>query len=466
MWTNLMAQIATETNLYEAWRKVRSNKGAAGVDAVSIQAFEARLDDHLPDLHNRLHEDTYYPLPLRRTTIPKRDGGERGLAIPTIADRVVQRAFVNVLEPLFEEVFLDGNYGYRPGRNVEQAVQAILRHRQAGYDWILDADIVRFFDSVNHALLMERLRDYIADRAVLRTIQMWLDMGVLTDGRSPRVNLLQTTANYVREVAQETVNHLLGCDFYAPVGPSAALVASTELETVDPQRPEEAAEEGRRQALTRFGRDAVLLALTFRRVLTPLLTGRALLVGGGIGAAVVGMTALGKYLLNTRTWRSTRVGTPQGSPLSPLLANVYLHPFDVAMTQGGLRLVRYADDFVVCCASQLRARQALQTARRELGRLRLSVNEMKTRIVGCEDEFAFLGHIFDGEGAFALHDGRHLDMVHEVLDTLGHSARQSSHVVAETGKRMGNTGMKMMRRFGDTFVHDLKERWNEIRRES
>lgn len=160
MWTHLMAQIATEENLYQAWRKVRSNKGSAGVDTVSIQAFETKLGEHLADLRRRLQEDTYYPLSLRRTTAPKRGGGRRGLAIPTVADRVVQRAFVHVLEPLFEEVFLDCSYGYRPGRSVEQAVQAVLHHRKAGYGWILDADIEHFFDSVNHTLLMDLLRGF------------------------------------------------------------------------------------------------------------------------------------------------------------------------------------------------------------------------------------------------------------------------------------------------------------------
>lgn len=461
MWTHLMAQIATEENLYQAWRKVRSNKGSAGVDTISIQAFEAKLGEHLADLRRRLQEDTYYPLSLRRTTAPKRGGGRRGLAIPTVADRVVQRAFVHVLEPLFEEVFLDCSYGYRPGRSVEQAVQTVLHHRKAGYGWILDADIERYFDSVNHTLLMDLLRGYIADRAVLRTIQMWLDTGVITGGRPPRVRLLQTTANYVREVAQEVIDHLKERNLYGPIDLSPPL--AEELETGEDQSME-AEGEARRRAFKRFGRDTVLLALTFRHVLVPLLTGRALLVGGGISVAAVGMTALGKHLLSRRTWRSTRVGTPQGSPLSPLLSNVYLHPFDVAMTRGGLHLVRYSDDFVVCCSSQLRARHALQTACHELERLRLMVNEAKTRIVNCEDEFAFLGHVFDGDGAFALKDGKRLEAVREVFDTFKQGARQCGRAAAETGKKLGDQGVHAARRFGGTFVRDMKERWDEVRR--
>lgn len=465
MWNNLMPQITTEENLYDAWRKVRANKGSAGVDSVSIEAFEARLNNNLADLRNRLQEETYYPLPLRRTTIPKRDGGERGLAIPTVADRIVQRAFVNVLEPLFEEVFLDCSYGYRPGRNVEQAVHKVLSYRQDGYGWIVDADITRFFDSVNHGLLMAVLRTYIADRTVLRLIHMWLDVGVLSDGRPPRVNLLQTTANYVREVAQDTVNHLPGHELSMPRSFTSDLSGHPELETWDIQSAEDRNEEARRHALRRFGRDAVMLALTFRHVLKPLLTRKALLVGGGLGVAAVGMTALGKYVLNSRTWRSTRVGTPQGSPLSPLLANIYLHPFDMTMTHHGQRLVRYADDFVVCCASQLRARQALQTARSELERLRLTINNVKTRIVGCEDEFAFLGHVFDGEGAFALQDSGRLEQIREVLDILGQGARQRSRTVVENGKHIGYQGVKTVQRLGQTFLHDLKERWEEMREE-
>ncbi len=499
MWTNLMEQIATEENLYNAWRKVRANKGAAGVDAVSVQVFEERLEEHLADLRLRLLDDTYYPLPLRRTTIPKRGGGERGLAIPTVSDRVAQRAFVNVLEPLFEEVFLDCSYGFRLERSVEHAVQAVLRHRQEGYGWILDADIERFFDTVDHSLLMEQLRVYVADRAVLRTVQMWLDVGVLTEGRPSRpvgsVSLLQATANYVRGAAQEVVDHLTGRDLYGQwtvdglpyenvtqaIQPADVSSPRTQsrggryenvTQAIQPADrsvcvtfSEETVEAAaRQQALRRFGRDAVLLAVTFRRALLPLLTGKALLVGGGLGAVAVGATVLGKRWLGSRSWRSTRVGTPQGSPLSPLLANVYLHPFDAAMTRGGLRLVRYADDFVVCCASELRARHAGQTARQELERLHLKMNEAKTRIVSCEDEFAFLGHLFDGDGAFSLHDGSRLEAMREVLDALKQGTRKKGRAAVQAGKRVGSKGVDGVRRFGETFVNDLKERWDEVSR--
>jgi RNA-directed DNA polymerase len=452
-----MEKIATEENLYDAWRTVRSNKGAAGVDAVSLRVFQANLEENLADLRQRLQDDTYYPLPLRRTTIPKKDGGERGLAIPTVADRVAQRAFVNVLDPLFDPVFLECSYGFRVGRSVEHAVQAVLRHRQEGYGWIVDADVEAFFDSVSHALLMERLRSAIGDRAVLRTIQMWLDVGVLTDGRAScpvgSASLLQTTANYVRGVSQEVVDHLLGRDAFP-----------SEFDGWDVPTHEEAETAARQRALKRFGRDAVLLALTFRRALLPLLSGKALLLGGGLGAAALGATTLGKRWLDGRSGHSSNIGTPQGSPLSPLLANVYLHPFDTAMMQDSLRLVRYADDFVVCCASLQRARHALQVARRGLERLQLKVNESKTRIVGCEDEFAFLGHLFDGEGAISLHDGERLEKVREVLDALKHSARKSSRAVRQAGKRLGDKSLNAAQRFGENFAHDLKERWDEARK--
>ena len=181
----LLDKITAEDNLYAAWRLVRANRGAAGTDAVGLDEFEAGLPGYLGDLRRRLRDETYLPLPLRRASLPKRDGGVRELAIPTVADRVAQRAFVNVLEGVFEPLFLPCSFGYRPHRGVAQAVEAVLACRAAGQDWILDADVQDFFPSVDHSLLMERLRRHIGDRAVLRTIGLWLEAGVMASTTHP-----------------------------------------------------------------------------------------------------------------------------------------------------------------------------------------------------------------------------------------------------------------------------------------
>lgn len=197
----LLDRITTEDNLYAAWRLVRANRGGPGTDAVGLDEYEAGLTANLDGLRRRLRDESYLPLPLRRATLPKRGGGVRDLAIPAVADRVAQRAFVNVLEGVFEPVFLPCSFGYRPGRGVAQAVEAVLRHRAEGCGWVLDADVQDFFPSVSHALLMERLRAHLRDRAVLRTIGLWLEAGALAPVGAEPPSLMAAAGAQVRAAA-------------------------------------------------------------------------------------------------------------------------------------------------------------------------------------------------------------------------------------------------------------------------
>lgn len=431
----LMPRITSEDNLYAAWRAVRANKGGPGTDAVCLAEYEADLAANLDGLRRRLRDESYLPLPLRRASVAKRGGGVRELAIPAIADRVAQRAFVQVLEGVFEPLFLPCSFGYRPGRGVEDAVEAVLGHRAAGLGWILDADVRDFFPSVDHALLLERLRRHIGDRAVLRVLGLWLEAGALADTGPARPSLLALAGAQARAALQSVLGDeggdLLGDGdgFGLPQRAFPALAA-------------------------RFGAEAARLVWDNRRTWLPLLATKGALAGGGAGVAVLGAAALGQHLLASRH-RPRTTGTPQGGPISPLLSNVYLHAFDERMTGAGLRLVRYADDFVVCCASEARARQARDAAAAELARLRLALHPEKTRIVACADPLRFLGHEFDRDGAFPVRDEP------PASPTL-QSARRGADVV----KKATGQGAQAARRAGASVAGEVAGRWRELRQET
>jgi hypothetical protein len=180
----LLRQVAAIPSLYQAWRKVRANRGAPGVDAISLQAFQQNLQPNLSELARNLLNKTYEPLPARYVNVPKSNGKDRELAIPTVRDRVAQRAVLDHIEPLFEPHLLDCSYAFRPGRSVEMAIQRIIVARAQGFRWLVDADIKDFFPSINHRLLIEDLSRTMDDNDILRLIELWLDAGVL-DGARP-----------------------------------------------------------------------------------------------------------------------------------------------------------------------------------------------------------------------------------------------------------------------------------------
>lgn len=274
-WYSLYDKVYAPKNLEQAWQRVRSNKGAAGCDGQTVEQFARNADANLATLHEQLRTKTYRPQPVKRVEIPKTGGGKRPLGIPTVRDRIVQQAVQQILSPIFEKQFSPRSHGFRPGLGCETALAVVDRALRHGYEYVVDADISKFFDNVDHELVLELMNEQVSDGSVLRVVRMFLESGVLVSG-----------------VGEEP----------------------------------------------------------------------------------------------------TEIGTPQGGPLSPLLANIYLHPFDVAMQQAGFGMVRYADDFVIFTKSREAAGEALKLAQSVLEGLKLHLHPEKTRIAVIDEGFEFLGY--------------------------------------------------------------------------
>jgi RNA-directed DNA polymerase len=180
---HLLERILSRSNMQQAWKRVKANQGAPGVDGISVDRFAAFAHDKWPQIRLSLLAGTYQPLPVKRVEIPKPTGGKRPLGIPAIVDRLIQQAIAQVLVSIFDPGFSDHSYGFRPGRSAQDAVRRVRDYIKEGYRWAVDMDLEKFFDTVNHDVLMHRVALKVRDKRVLRLIGKYLHAGVMVNGR-------------------------------------------------------------------------------------------------------------------------------------------------------------------------------------------------------------------------------------------------------------------------------------------
>jgi len=275
-----MEQMVTQENATTAWLAVKRNRGASGIDRMTVEQLRDHIRAHWESISAKLRAGTYVPSPVRRVEIPKPNGGKRMLGIPTVQDRWIQQMLLQVLQPIFDPTFSEHSYGFRPGRGAQTAVQAAQAHIQSGKEWVVDMDISKFFDRVNHDILMNRIGQTIRDKRVLKLIGGYLRAGAMIEG---------------------------------------VVVASEE-------------------------------------------------------------------------------GTPQGGPLSPLLANIYLDALDKELERRGLAFSRYADDCNIYVGSRRAAERVLAGVTEWIKQhLRLEINADKSG-VGRPWERKFLGFRVNQQG--------------------------------------------------------------------
>lgn len=259
----LLEQILTKENLNKAYKKVYQNKGTAGVDGIKVEEIAEYIKENKDKITDKIRKRRYKPQPVKRVQIPKENGKKRNLGIPTVMDRIIQQAIVQVISPIFEEQFSDNSYGFRPNRSCEQAVLKALEYLNDGYEWIVDIDLEKFFDTVNQDRLITIIRRTIKDGDVVSLIRKYLSAGVMEDG----------------EV------------------------------------------------------------------------------------------------------KPTKVGTPQGGNLSPLLSNIMLNELDKELEARGLNFVRYADDCIILVRSEKAANRVLSSITKYIERkLGLKVNAEKSKV--------------------------------------------------------------------------------------
>jgi len=271
----LLEAVLARGNLQQAWKRVKANKGAAGIDGLDIDQTADQLRRTWPIIRAQLLSGTYRPKPVRRVTIPKPGGGERELGIPTVTDRLIQQALLQALQPILDPSFSEHSYGFRPGRRAQDAVLAAQSYVQSGRRIVVDVDLEKFFDRVNHDILIDRVQKRVGDAGIIRLIRAYLNSGIMMGG-----------------VVQERV-----------------------------------------------------------------------------------------------------MGTPQGGPLSPLLANVLLDDVDKELERRGHCFVRYADDANVYVRSRKAGERVMALLRRLYGELRLTVNEAKSAVASVFGR-KFLGYSF------------------------------------------------------------------------
>ena len=269
----LLEAALTRQNLQAAWKRVKANKGAAGVDGLDIEQTARILRTRWPDIRQEVLAGRYRPSPVRKVMIPKPDGSQRELGIPTVLDRLIQQALLQVLQPLIDPTFSEHSHGFRPGRRAHDAVKAARAYVQSGKRVVVDVDLAKFFDRVNHDILINRLQGRIDDPRVIRLVRSYLNAGIMDGG-----------------------------------------------------------------------------------------------------------------MVSER-----HMGTPQGGPLSPLLANVLLDEVDKALEARGYSFARYADDCNVYVGSQQAGERVLDYLRKLYGGLKLQINEAKSAVASAFGR-KFLGY--------------------------------------------------------------------------
>ena len=178
----LIEKILSEENLNEAMKRVEANKGASGVDKMQVSELESYFKDHKEEIKTSIMEMKYKPQPVRRVYIPKPNGKKRPLGIPTVADRVIQQAVAQVLSQIYDSSFSENSYGFRPNRSAHDAIDKVLEYLNEGYEWVIDLDIEKYFDTVNHDKLISILREKVNDKTTLHLIRAFLRAGVMENG--------------------------------------------------------------------------------------------------------------------------------------------------------------------------------------------------------------------------------------------------------------------------------------------
>ena len=414
--SEMFGQIVEIKSLYNAWRKVRANRGSAGIDQISWFGFEQGLDANLAELSRNLKTLTYQPLPAKFVQIAKANGKIRELGILAIRDRVAQRAVLDQIEPIFEAEMQDCNYAFRAGRNCEMAIQRLLQYRANDDWWTVESDIQNYFAEIDIRILLNELSRKINDDKVLRLIELWLEAGILreTDAEAEKTwwQLTQENLAELQDAFGETLNQNLD-EFisnklglspyeaeYLQFNPEVQdLLSAPERDDVEGKikaEMQQAKSSVKREALKKLLESGLVYALSNRAMLARFLGMRMLGVGG---LFLAGGLAAPKVYDWAKDYFRLRKGILQGSPISPLLANIYLSNFDKTLTANGLHLIRYCDDFVIACRNQTEAENALAIAARELGKVKLSLHPDKTRIIKPSEEFEFLGYRFGENGS-------------------------------------------------------------------